>query len=81
MLVEMLRIVREQGRGYVLVEQSQEGQAFNTLWQLMTGAPVNPSGYADRQFVWVKMISFDGGEASAKWVGKVAEENCLRGTQ
>lgn len=71
-LGEILKIIKEQKRGYVLVSQAEGGSGFNELWALMTTAPVGFPGYPqiDPNFVWVK-FQRSRDVTTAMWVGKI----------
>ncbi|MBF6043425.1 hypothetical protein HBO10_29630 [Pseudomonas sp. WS 5503] len=71
-LGEILKIIKEQNRGYVLVSQAEGGSGFTELWALMTTAPVGFPGYPqiDPNFVWVK-FQRSRDVTTAMWVGKI----------
>ncbi|MGE8063846.1 hypothetical protein [Pseudomonas sp. NPDC089569] len=64
---EVLKVVRAQGRGYVVISQAEEGERFLSLVQEMTPAPDSDAPGADERFTWVRLQSFKGTEALAKW--------------
>lgn len=65
-LDELLKVVRAQGRGYVVIGQAEEGSRFESLWRAMSSSPV---GLPSRNFQWLRLSSFDGELARAKWIG------------
>lgn len=76
-LAEILKIIKDQSRGYVLVTQAESGSRFNELWQSMTTAPVGFLGYPqiDPNFVWVK-LQRSREITTAMWVGKIVDDDC-----
>lgn len=79
-LGEILKIIKEQKRGYVLVSQAEDGAVFNELWESMTTAPVGCPDYpqVDPNFVWVK-FQRSRDVTTAMWVGKIVEDNAAGG--
>lgn len=67
---ELLKVVKAQGSGYVVITQSEEGSRFESLWQEMTTAPFGHAHGADKKFAWVRLSSFKGERALATWAGK-----------
>lgn len=74
-LGEILKIIKGQGRGYVIVSQAESGSGFKTLWESMTTAPAGFPGYPqiDPNFVWVK-FQRSREVTTAMWVGKIIGE-------
>jgi hypothetical protein len=69
-LMELLKIVREQGRGFVVIDQAESGERFEFLSRAMTNTPVGIVPGPESNFLWVKLNSFRGEVALAKWTGK-----------
>lgn len=67
---ELLKVVKAQGRGYVVINQAEEGSRFESLVQEMTPAPFDDAPGAEIKFTWVRLRSFKGAVALAKWTGK-----------
>lgn len=63
-LQEILRIAREQGRDYLVIGQAEQGPQFECLWRELTTMPL---GVSDQNLVWVRLGSFDGDLARARW--------------
>ncbi len=63
-LGELLSILRQQTRGYVLIQQAEEGSRLDFLREKM---PRVPEWHPNFNFLWVRLRSFDGEQAVAKW--------------
>ncbi|MDF9778977.1 hypothetical protein [Pseudomonas baetica] len=72
-LEEVLKVVQAQGRGYVVICQAEEGTRFETLVQEMAPATADNAPGADNKFKWVRLGSFKGAVALAKWTGERRE--------
>lgn len=66
-LEELLKVLKEQARGYLVIHQDDEGPRFESLWRSMSNTPI---GFSDHCFQWVRLSSFDGQVARAKWAGR-----------